>query len=83
VPALEDGLVLLERGFAQGEVPLFAVTSARARFVEAQRAALVAHADYDHALAELEFAVGAPLDQRDTRATMRADPDAASPGGAP
>jgi len=40
VPALEDGLVLLERGFAQGEVPLFAVTSARARFVEAQRAAL-------------------------------------------
>jgi outer membrane protein, heavy metal efflux system len=61
-PQLEDGLQLLQRGFDAGELPLLGVTAARERFVAARVRALDAYDDYYRAFAELEYAVGRPLD---------------------
>ncbi len=60
-PKLEDNLTLLRRGFDAGELPLLTVSTARARFLQAQYDALAAYADYYRALAELEFAMGVQL----------------------
>lgn len=62
-PQLEHSLELLRRGFTAGELPLLEVALARERFLSAQRDLLSARADYQRALARLEFAVGAELSQ--------------------
>lgn len=60
-PSLEDSLALLRRGFDAGELPLLTIAVARERFLQAQRDALVAYADYYRALAEMESALGSEL----------------------
>lgn len=60
--SLEESLTLIQRGFDAGELPLSSVADARERLLEVQLSALDAYADYYRALAELESAVGAPLD---------------------
>jgi cobalt-zinc-cadmium efflux system outer membrane protein len=65
-PSLEDSLSLLRRGFDAGEIPLVNVAVARERFLQTQRDALGAYADYYRALAELEAAVGADLTRLDS-----------------
>jgi cobalt-zinc-cadmium efflux system outer membrane protein len=65
LPALEESLTLLQRGFDAGELPLFEVSFARERFLAAQRDAIAAHGEYCRALAELEYAVGAALPRAD------------------
>jgi cobalt-zinc-cadmium efflux system outer membrane protein len=76
-PSLEDSLALLRRGFDAGEIPLLDIAVARERFLQAQRDALRAHADYHRARAELESAMGAELP------AASASPRHPSPGGAP
>lgn len=61
-PRLEDGLQLLQRGFDAGELQLLSVTTARERFLAARVRVLDAYDDYYRAFAELEYAVGRPLD---------------------
>jgi cobalt-zinc-cadmium efflux system outer membrane protein len=60
-PALEDSLELLRRGMEAGEIPLLTVAVARERFLQSQRSALDAYADYFTALAEFEYVAGVTL----------------------
>jgi outer membrane protein, heavy metal efflux system len=60
--SLEESLSLIQRGFDAGELPLSRVADARERLLEVQLSALEAYADYYRARAELESALGAPLD---------------------
>lgn len=72
-PALEDSLSLLRRGLEAGEIPLLNVAVARERFLQTQRDALEAYAEYYRALAGVELATG----------TDAAHWLARTPGGAP
>ena len=60
--SFEDGLELLERGFAAGELELIEVTVLRERWFSALTGALDARLECEIAFAELEAAAGVPLD---------------------
>jgi outer membrane protein, heavy metal efflux system len=62
--SFENGLELLERGFAAGEIELVNVTVARERWFTALSGALDARLECETALVELEAALGRTLEQR-------------------
>lgn len=61
LPAFEEALTMLRRGFELGELTILDVAVARERFLRLQLDALGAWADYHRALAELESVVGAEV----------------------
>jgi cobalt-zinc-cadmium efflux system outer membrane protein len=61
--SFEDGLELLERGFAAGEIELVNVTVARERWFTALSGALDARLECETALVELEAALGRTLER--------------------
>ncbi len=61
VSSWEQRLTLLRRGFEAGELPLLTVVASRERFLQSQRDALDAYADYYRALVDLELALGMEL----------------------
>ncbi len=63
IPQFEETLGLLERALQLGEIDVLELSVASRRLLEVQREALGARADYHRALAELEAAVGAELDE--------------------
>jgi cobalt-zinc-cadmium efflux system outer membrane protein len=61
LPSLDESLILIQRGFEAGEIPLLDVSDLRERLLDSRRAAIGAHADYYVAWTELEALLGAPL----------------------
>jgi cobalt-zinc-cadmium efflux system outer membrane protein len=61
--SFEDGLELLQRGFAAGEIELVNVTVARERWFTALSGALDARLECETALVELEAALGRTLER--------------------
>jgi cobalt-zinc-cadmium efflux system outer membrane protein len=65
LPRFEESLVLLRRALELGEIDVVELSVASGRFLDAQKQALGATADYHRALAALEAAVGAELEEVD------------------
>ncbi|MFW6087600.1 MAG: TolC family protein, partial [Myxococcota bacterium] len=61
LPALEEGLRMLERAHELGEIDVMQVAGATDRLLRAQEDALQAYEDYHEAAASLEAAVGTDL----------------------
>jgi cobalt-zinc-cadmium efflux system outer membrane protein len=61
IPGLERNLELLRRAFELGELDVLQLMVARGRFLDVERDALTAYADYYDAVARLEELVGAEL----------------------
>lgn len=61
LPTFEKNLTLLQKAFELGEIDIVQVLVGQERFLNAQRNALQAFADYYDSWAELEAAVGAEL----------------------
>jgi cobalt-zinc-cadmium efflux system outer membrane protein len=61
IPAFEQNLELLRRAFELGELDLLELMVARGRFLDVQRDALSAYADYHDAVARLEELLGTEL----------------------
>lgn len=61
LPRFAESLQMLRRGFELGELDLLEVAVARERFMQLQRDALDAFAEYHRALAELERELGAEV----------------------
>jgi outer membrane protein TolC len=61
IPKFEESLKLLRRGFELGEMELLDVLVARGRFLELQREALAAYAEYFRSVARLEAEIGTEI----------------------
>jgi cobalt-zinc-cadmium efflux system outer membrane protein len=61
IPAFENNLELLRRAFELGELDLLELMVARSRFLDVQRDALSAYADYHDAVSRIEELLGVEL----------------------